>query len=67
MVFSIGKSIGLVLFAIWGHRMYTLLGFRHDEMIEKHFEGFECQQILERVGAEDIVTTESGIAFITSG
>jgi len=64
---GICKNVGIILFCIWFYRMYTLLGFRHSEIIEKHFEGFECNLKLEGKGAEDIATTKNGIAFITSG
>merc|ERR1712130_59516 len=55
------------LLAIWVHRNYRLLGFTHDSLVEKHFDGFECSNLLEGVGAEDIATTKDGLAFITSG
>ena len=66
---SVGKVIAWAVFAIWANRMYSLLGFKRGatDTIDKHFEDFECSQILEGVGAEDIATTADGLAFITSG
>ena len=116
MAVRIGRALFLGFFAILLQRYYTLLGFHHDDMIDKHFEvslkfikrekknksstakndanfnfkvhfrsstyesddlnknrksvsfqGYDCSNILEGTGSEDIATTEDGLAFITTG
>ena len=66
---TIGKTLVIIVLSFFFNRIYTLLGFRHDPNLlqEKHFEGFECNHILQGIGAEDISTTADGLAFITSG
>jgi hypothetical protein len=36
-------------------------------LIDKHFEGFECNNLVIGQGGEDISTTTSGLAFTTFG
>jgi len=69
MGITVAKTVGLILFAIFANRFYTLLGLRHDvaTLRDKHFTGFECNNILIETGAEDISTTSGGLAFITTG
>ena len=69
MPITIGKTLVINVIAIFFDRQYTLLGFRHDPNLvkDKHFEGFECNDILQNTGAEDISTTADGLAFITTG
>ena len=38
MAVRIGRALFLGFFAVLLQRYYTLLGFYHDEMIDKHFE-----------------------------
>ena len=66
---TIGKTLVIIVLSFFFNRIYTLLGFRHDPNLlqEKHFEGFECNHILQGIGAEDISTTADGLAFITTG
>ena len=69
MAIRIGITLVVIVVAIFFNRQYTLLGFRHDpnSLKDKHFEGFECNDILQDTGAEDISTTADGLAFITTG
>lgn len=67
MELKLSRIIALVLFSIWFYRALVIFGFYHSKLNLKHFEGFECHQKLEGLGAEDIATTSDGLAFITSG
>jgi len=69
MGFGLGKSLILVILAIFGRRFYVLLGGTHDKDLLKnrHFTGFDCSKLLKDTGAEDIDTTSDGIALITTG
>lgn len=67
--FAPWKTGFLVVLAILINREYTLMGFTHDPdtLIDKHFEGFECNNLVIGQGGEDISTTTSGLAFTTFG